>query len=59
MLNFSYVRSAAGGKTLLGKAQTHTEGAYNKFFDERGVMDQEAFEGWIGSSVGSLMEKSE
>ncbi|KAI0641533.1 microsomal signal peptidase 25 kDa subunit-domain-containing protein [Trametes meyenii] len=55
-LGLSYVRSAAGGKTLLGKGRAQEEHAYTGFFDERGVMDQELFERWVGTVVGRVMD---
>ncbi|OBZ67623.1 hypothetical protein A0H81_12268 [Grifola frondosa] len=59
-LSLTYVCSAAGGKTLLGKGRAAAERGYNEFFDTRGVMDQERFERWVGSVVSPVMEgKSE
>ncbi|KAI0326088.1 hypothetical protein GY45DRAFT_1329335 [Cubamyces sp. BRFM 1775] len=55
-LGLAYVRSAAGGKTLLGKGRTHEERPYTEFFDENGVMDQERFERWVGGVVGRVMD---
>ncbi|KAL6306336.1 microsomal signal peptidase 25 kDa subunit-domain-containing protein [Sparassis latifolia] len=55
-LTVSYVRSTSGGKSLLGRGRAATERGYNAFFDERGVMDQEAFERWVGQLVGRVME---
>lgn len=55
-LSLSYVRSASGGKTLLGKGRSGAERPYNSFFDAQGVMDQEAFERWVGSVVGRVIE---
>lgn len=54
------MRSTSGGKSLLGRGRTKGERGYNTFFDERGVMDQVAFERWVGEMVGQVMEgKSE
>ncbi|GBE88723.1 hypothetical protein SCP_1401280 [Sparassis crispa] len=55
-LTVSYVRSTSGGKSLLGRGRAATERGYNAFFDERGVMDQAAFERWVGQLVGRVME---
>ncbi|KAI8972805.1 microsomal signal peptidase 25 kDa subunit-domain-containing protein [Trametes punicea] len=55
-LGVVYVRSASGGKTLLGKGRANEEQSYTEFFDERGVMDQERFERWVGSVVGRVMD---
>ena len=55
-LTISYVRSAAGGKTLLSKGRAVQTQGFNAFFDEEGVMDQEAFERWVGEGVGDVME---
>ncbi|KAH8103001.1 microsomal signal peptidase 25 kDa subunit-domain-containing protein [Cristinia sonorae] len=55
-LSLSYVRSTSGGKSLLGKGRATSERGYNTFFDERGVLDQEAFERWVGGVVGGVME---
>jgi len=55
-ITVSYVRSTSGGKSLLGRGRAASERGYNMFFDERGVMDQEAFERWVGQQVGQVME---
>ena len=55
-LGLTYVRSAAGGKTLLGRGRTTEERPYTAFFDEQGVMDQERLERWIGEVVGRVMD---
>ena len=55
-LGLSYVRSAAGGKTLLGRGRTNEERPYTAFFDADGVMDQERFERWLGEVVGRVMD---
>ncbi|KAF9077313.1 microsomal signal peptidase 25 kDa subunit-domain-containing protein [Rhodocollybia butyracea] len=55
-LSVSYVRSASGGKSLLAKGKTQRVKGYNAFFDEEGVMDQEAFEKWVGELVEEAME---
>ncbi|THH29756.1 hypothetical protein EUX98_g4438 [Antrodiella citrinella] len=55
-LSLSYVRSTSGGKSLLGKGRSSSERGYNTFFDERGALDQEAFERWVGGLVGGVME---
>ena len=55
-LGLSYVRSAASGKALLGKGRSTEDRPYTAFFDERGVMDQERFERWVGTVVGQVMD---
>jgi len=50
-LAVSYVRSTNGGKTLLTKGRTKAAQSYAAFFDEEGVMDQDAFERWVGELV--------
>ncbi|OSD05193.1 hypothetical protein PYCCODRAFT_1432946 [Trametes coccinea BRFM310] len=55
-LALTYVRSAAGGKTLLGKGRAQEERPFTAFFDERGVLDQDAFERWVGDVVGRVMD---
>ena len=59
-LGLTYVRSAAGGKTLLGRGRAAEERHYTAFFDDGGVLDQDAFERWVGAVVGRVMDgKSE
>lgn len=41
---------------MLGRGRSKGERGYNAFFDERGVMDQVAFERWVGEMVGQIME---
>ncbi|KAI1794346.1 microsomal signal peptidase 25 kDa subunit-domain-containing protein [Ganoderma leucocontextum] len=55
-LGLAYVRSAAGGKTLLGKGRASEDSKFTEFFDEAGVMDQERFERWVGAVVGRVMD---
>lgn len=55
-LNCIYVRSTNGGKTLLSKGRIRTVEYYSNFFDENGVMDQEAFEKWVGTLVEKSMD---
>ncbi|KAI0763508.1 microsomal signal peptidase 25 kDa subunit-domain-containing protein [Trametes elegans] len=55
-LGLAYVRSAAGGKTLLGKGRAEEARPYTDFFDERGVMDQVRLERWIASIVSRVMD---
>ncbi|KAL0959842.1 hypothetical protein HGRIS_011518 [Hohenbuehelia grisea] len=55
-LSVSYVRSASGGKTLLGRGKKNHAREYNAFFDETGVLHQEVFEAWVGSVVEEAME---
>ncbi|KAI0754310.1 microsomal signal peptidase 25 kDa subunit-domain-containing protein [Daedaleopsis nitida] len=55
-LGLTYVRSAAGGKTLLGRGRSSEERPFTAFFDENGVLDQESFERWVGETVGRVME---
>lgn len=55
-LGLSFVRSAAGGKTLLGRGRASEERPYTAFFDENGVMAQDRFERWVGEVVGRVMD---
>ncbi|THG94321.1 hypothetical protein EW026_g7131 [Hermanssonia centrifuga] len=55
-LTFSFVRSTSGGKSLLSKGRTSQQNGYNAFFDEKGVLDQEVFERWVGGAVAGVME---
>jgi signal peptidase complex subunit 2 len=45
------LRTASGGKALLGKDKHVTRAPYSQFFDAAGVMDQEGFEAWVGELV--------
>jgi signal peptidase complex subunit 2 len=58
-LDLMFVRSAASGKSLLGKAADAQSSSYTAFFDANGVMDQVAFEKWVGDLVGRAMEKAD
>ncbi|KAF5329953.1 hypothetical protein D9611_010487 [Ephemerocybe angulata] len=55
-VSLHYVRSTNGGKTLLGRGRTKGAAPYNKFFDANGVMDQPAFEKWVGGLVETAMD---
>lgn len=55
-LSVSYVRSTNGGKSLLAKGRTKAAQTYSAFFDEKGAMNQEAFERWVGDLVESSMD---
>ncbi|KII87709.1 hypothetical protein PLICRDRAFT_141656 [Plicaturopsis crispa FD-325 SS-3] len=55
-VTITYVRSASSGKTLLARGRTRARKGYNAFFDSAGVMDQEAFETWLGTLVEDAME---
>ncbi|PFH48135.1 hypothetical protein AMATHDRAFT_150543 [Amanita thiersii Skay4041] len=55
-LSLTYHRSSSGGKTLLARGKTRGTKEYNAFFDEKGNMDQERFEKWVGEMVESAME---
>ena len=50
------MRSASGGKSLLSRGRSTAQRGYNAFFDERGVLDQERFERWVGQVVGRVMD---
>ncbi|PCH35103.1 hypothetical protein WOLCODRAFT_139742 [Wolfiporia cocos MD-104 SS10] len=54
-LSASFVRSTSGGKSLLGRARARSERGFHTFFDEHGIMDQEAFEHWVGELVARVM----
>lgn len=55
-LTLNFVRSTSGGKSLLSKGRSTAQRGYNAFFDESGVLDQEAFERWVGGAVAAVME---
>ena len=55
-LKLAFVRSTSGGKSLLSKGRSSLQAGYNTFFDENGVLDQEAFERWVGGAVAAVME---
>jgi len=55
-LNITYVQSTSSGKSLLAKNRAHGSKEYSAFFDENGVMVQEAFETWVGELVEGTME---
>ena len=50
------MRSTNAGKSLLARGKTRDAQAYNQFFDEAGVMQQELFEAWVGKLVEEGME---
>ncbi|KIL64090.1 hypothetical protein M378DRAFT_163564 [Amanita muscaria Koide BX008] len=52
----SYKRSASGGKSLLARGKTGGSRPYTEFFDEKGTMNQEIFEKWVGQLVEDAME---
>lgn len=56
-LTVAYVRSASGGKSLLGKGRASAQRGYQTFFDGQGVLDQEAFEQWVGLAVVGAIEQ--
>lgn len=55
-LSLDYIRSTSGGKSLLGRGKTRSDKPYADFFDATGVMDQLAFEAWVGGLVEEVME---
>ncbi|TFK48993.1 hypothetical protein OE88DRAFT_1663308 [Heliocybe sulcata] len=55
-LSATYVRSASGGKSLLGKGKSQASRGYNEFFDVNGTMDQERFESWVTELVEKVMQ---
>ena len=55
-LSISYVRSTNGGKSLLAKGRTKASQSYSAFFDEKGTMNQVAFERWVGELVEQGMD---
>jgi len=55
-LSATYLQSASGGKSLLARGKAGDSKTYNAFFDEAGVMDQVAFEQWVGGVVERVME---
>jgi len=56
-LSATYVRSASGGKSLLGKGKAQAARGYNEFFDENGTMDQGRFETWVTEVVEQVMQE--
>ncbi|KAI0066874.1 hypothetical protein BV25DRAFT_1795891 [Artomyces pyxidatus] len=58
-LALTYNRSSNGGKSLLYRGQASASRPYNTFFDEKGVLEQDAFESWVGDVVGRIMEEGE
>ncbi|KAL9710161.1 hypothetical protein Ac2012v2_006457 [Leucoagaricus gongylophorus] len=56
ILSISYIRSTNAGKSLLAKGKTKVEQSYTLFFNEQGMMDQEAFEKWVGEAVEEAMD---
>lgn len=55
-ISATYVQSTASGKSLLARGKAVESRSYNHFFDEAGVMDQPAFEHWVGTLVERVME---
>lgn len=55
-LSATYLQSASGGKSLLARGKSTELQSYASFFDENGVMDQVAFEQWVGALVEKIME---
>ena len=55
-LSITYVQSTSGGKSLLAKNRAQGSKEYSAFFDENGVMVQEAYEQWVGELVEGAME---
>jgi len=52
----SYNRSASSGKSLLARGKTGGSRPYVEFFDEKGTLNQEKLEKWIGELVEDAME---
>lgn len=40
----------------MAKGKTKVEQSYTLFFNEQGMMDQEAFEKWVGEAVEEAMD---
>ena len=40
----------------MGKGRKKSAEGYSRFFDEKGVMDQEAFEKWVGGLVEEVID---
>ncbi|KAK2461162.1 hypothetical protein APHAL10511_006689 [Amanita phalloides] len=55
-LSLAYHRSTSGGKSLLARGRTQGSQPYTQFFDEKGTMNQEKFEKWVGELVENAME---
>jgi signal peptidase complex subunit 2 len=55
-ISLSYNRSASSGKSLLARGKTGGSRPYVEFFDEKGTLNQEKLEKWIGELVEDAME---
>ena len=55
-LSVSYVHSANGGKSLLGRGTGSDEKPYNEFFDENGVLDQDRYHTWVAQLVERVVD---
>ncbi|KAI0045009.1 hypothetical protein FA95DRAFT_1459366, partial [Auriscalpium vulgare] len=55
-LSLSYNRSTNGGKSLLSRGRAAESRPYTAVVDEKGVLDQDLFESWVGEVVGRVME---
>ncbi|KAF4618834.1 hypothetical protein D9613_010044 [Agrocybe pediades] len=55
-LAVSYMRSTNAGKSLLAKGRTKASQPFGAFFDDEGIMHQEAFEQWVGQLVEEAMD---
>ncbi|KAF9567142.1 hypothetical protein CPC08DRAFT_733242 [Agrocybe pediades] len=55
-LAVSYKRSTNAGKSLLAKGRTKASQPFGAFFDDEGIMHQEAFEQWVGQLVEEAMD---
>jgi len=55
-IGLHYIRSTNKGKSLLGKGRAKGSAPFTQFFDEQGVMDQEAFERWAAELVEGVMD---
>ncbi|KAH6917843.1 microsomal signal peptidase 25 kDa subunit-domain-containing protein [Coprinopsis sp. MPI-PUGE-AT-0042] len=55
-LSLAYIRSTNGGKSLLKRGKSKANAPYTRFFDEKGVMDQEALEQWVAGLVEGVMD---
>lgn len=55
-ISLAYIRSTNNGKSLLGRGKSKANAPYTRFFDDQGVLDQEALEGWVAGLVEGVMD---
>jgi len=55
-ITIHYVRSTNRGKTLLARGRMRGALPFSTWFNAEGVLDQEAFERWVGEQVEQAMD---